>query len=137
MTESELLVLQVELVGLGWSILSTWLGATFAVVVAAHFAARTFNIYLLVGMLLMYGIFSIAFLVQETNLIERLILLADDLMALQESGYSLSANGLHYVEAIRGRMPATTYKASMFVGTIGACVYAVYCYRKAKMQKIT
>jgi hypothetical protein len=137
MTESELLALQVELVGVGWSILQTWLGATFAVVLAAHFAARTFNIYLLVGMLFMYVIFSTAFLIQEINLIERLNLLADDLMALQETGYSLSSNGLYFVDAMRSGAPATANMASIFVGTIGASLYAVYCYRKAKMQKIT
>ncbi len=134
MTESELLVLQVELVGLGWSILQTWLGATFAVVLAAHFAARTFNIYLVVGMLLMYAIFAAAFLAQEINLIARLELLADDLMALESSNYSISATGLEFVDRIRNGMLPTLYKASMFVGTIGACIYVVYCYRKSNTQ---
>ncbi len=134
MTESELLVLQVELLGVGWSIIQTWLGATFAIVLAAHFAARTFNIYLLVGMLFMYAIFSAAFLVQEINLIERLNLLADDLMALQVSGYSLTANGLFFVDAVRHGMLPIFYKISIFVGTIGACAYTVYCYQSSKTQ---
>ena len=134
MTESEILILQVELLGLGWSILQTWLGATFAIVLAAHFAARTLNIYLVVGMLLMYSIFAAAFLAQEINLIARLELLADDLMALENSNYSISASGLEFVNRIRNGMLPILYKASMFVGTIGACIYVIYCYRKSSMQ---
>ncbi len=134
MTESEILILQVELVGLGWSILQTWLGATFAIVLAAHFAARTLNIYLVVGMLLMYSIFAAAFLAQEINIIARLELLADDLMALENSNYSISASGLEFVNRIRNGMLPILYKASMFVGTIGASIYVVYIYRKSNIQ---
>jgi len=134
MTESEMLILQVELVSLGWSILQTWLGATFAIVLAAHFAARTLNIYLVVGMLLMYSVFAAAFLAQEITLIARLELLADDLMALENSNYSISASGLEFVNRVRNGMLPILYKASMFVGTIGACIYVIHCYRKSNIQ---
>jgi len=134
MTESEILILQVELLGLGWSILQTWLGATFAIVLAAHFAARALNIYLVVGMLLMYLIFAAAFLAQEISIIVRLELLADDLMALENSNYSISASGLEFVNRIRNGMLPILYKASMFVGTIGASIYVVYIFRKSNIQ---
>ena len=134
MTESEILILQVELLGLGWSILQTWLGATFAIVLAAHIAARALNIYLVVGMLLMYLIFAAAFLAQEISIIVRLELLADDLMALENSNYSISASGLEFVNRIRNGVLPILYKASMFVGTIGASIYVVYIFRKSNIQ---
>ena len=134
MTESELLILQVELLGLGWSVLQTWLGATFAIVLAAHFAARTLNIYLVVGMLLMYLVFAAAFLTQEINIIARLELLADDLMALENANYSISATGMEFVNRMRNGTLPILYKASMFVGTIGACIYVIYSYRKSNIQ---
>ena len=134
MTESEILILQVELLGLGWSILQTWLGATFAIVLAAHFAARTLNLYLVVGMLLMYLIFAAAFLAQEISIIVRLELLADDLMALENSNYSISASGLEFVNRIRNGMLPILYKASMFVGTIGASIYVVYIFPNSNRQ---
>ena len=60
MSETDLLLLHIELLNNAWTVLFTWIGTTTAMVGAAYFISIRIKISLLIAMLSLYAIFSAA-----------------------------------------------------------------------------
>ena len=129
MTESELLMLQTEIVGNSWSILFTWIGTTTAMVGAAYFVAARIKLSIMLMMLGLYTMFTAACAAQVVRYWGRILGVAKDLVALQESGLQLSHSAMTVISNIDSRFVVSVTVPLMLVVFIGSVIYVVYCYK--------
>jgi hypothetical protein len=129
MTESELLMLQTELIGNVWSIIFTWIGTTTAMVGAAYFVAVRIKLSIMLMMLGLYTMFTAACASQLMRYWGRILGVAKDLVALQESGHQLSYSAIIAISNIDSRFVVSVTGPLMLVVFIGSAIYVVYCYK--------
>ena len=129
MTESELLMLQTELVGNVWSIIFTWIGTTTAMVGAAYFVATRLKLSIMLMMLSLYTMFTAACFSQLARYWGRIQGVAKDLVALHESGYQLSYSASIAISNIDSRFVVSLTGPLMFIVFIGSSIYVIYCYK--------
>jgi hypothetical protein len=130
MSEAELIMLQVELLNVAWVALQAWVGATFAMIAAAHFAIGSFNWFLLSGMLSLYSLFTAGIVLQINRLIDRIKAIVEDLYALQESGIELGNSAQHLIERMEAGV--LIYYVNLLIPVIGiaSLAYVLYCRKQ-------
>ena len=129
MSESELLMLHIELLNGVWSVLQTWIGATTALVAAAYFAASHLNKAIVAALLSLYSLFSVSCATQITRSLGRIITIAEDLIGLQENGAQLSQSSLLLTENIDSRLVAIVSGPMVLIVFLTSVFYVIYCYR--------
>ena len=129
MTESDLLMLQTELVNNVWSILFTWVGTTTAMVGAAYFVASRLKIGLMLAMLCLYTLFSAACVAQLFRTGGRILGVRDDLLALQDGGVNLTHSASILIANIDSRLVAEFTGPLMLVVFVASVIYVIYCYK--------
>ena len=136
MTEADLLMLQMEFLNFNLSILQVWLGSTTAMIAAAHFAARSLNLFFLSGMLSLYTVFSAYCSVQAVRTFARLQTIASDLLALERGGAVLSESSKLLVEHLNTQFVAKFGFPAAGCIFAGSVIYVLYCYRTGKRAGI-
>ena len=129
MTESELLMLQTELVASAWSIFFTWIGTTTAMVGAAYFVAGRITIGLVSAMLGLYTFFTAACATQLLRFWGRISAIAADLVELKETGIRLSNSATVAISNIDSRLVLNVMGPLMFIVFVGSTIYVIYCYK--------
>jgi len=130
MNESDLLMLNAEILNLAWGIIQTWIGITTAVVAAAHFAAARLNAFLATGMISLYLLFSLACNLMMRAVSRRFAALGEDLAALQNAGVELSQSSLVVIENMNRALGRQMLPWVFLIVALASCLYVIYCYRK-------
>ena len=129
MSESDFLMLQIELANFGWSVLSAWIGTTTVMIGAAYFVAARIKISLVIAMLSLYGIFTAACFVQLIRIWGRTQAIGEDLRAVQEGGAMLTQSALALIANIDSQLVVNVVQPLMIIGFVGSAVYIIYCYK--------
>lgn len=134
MTESELLMLHIELLNNAWSILFTWIGTTTAMISAAYFVAARIKIGLVLAILGLYSMFTAACAAQVYRTWGRILGIGEDLAALQASGVKLSNSAKMLVANIDSRFVINFGLPVIVIVFIASAIYVLYCYRGGRVS---
>ena len=134
LSESELLMLHVEILNGVWSVLQTWIGATTALVAAAYFAASRLSTAIVTALLTLYSLFSATCAIQLARSWRRVIGVGKDLIDLQENGAQLSQSSLILTENIGSRMVGYFAAPSISIVFLANIIYVIYCFRHKGAQ---
>jgi hypothetical protein len=129
MTESDLLMLHIELLNNAWSILFAWIGTTTAMIGAAYFVAARIKISLVIAILSLYGLFTAACATQVFRTWGRILRIGEDLRSLQDSGIALSQSAQVLIANMDSRLVANVALPLMLVVFLASALYVVYCYK--------
>ena len=129
MSESELLMLHIELLNNAWTVLFTWIGTTTAMVGAAYFVSTRIKISLLTAMLALYAIFSAACFAQILQTWRRILTIGEDLVALQTTGVQLTNSANLLVANLESQLVVSVAGPLMLVVFIASIIYVIYCYK--------
>ena len=122
MTESELLMLHVELLNNAWAVLFTWIGTTTAMIGAAYFAAGRIRLGL-------YSIFTAACFAQIFRSWGRIQGVGEDLALKQERGAELTRSAQILLTNLDSQLVAGGVQLLMFVVFLGSVIYVIYCFK--------
>ena len=129
MSESELLMLHVELLNNAWTIIFTWIGTTTAMIGAAYFVSSRIKASLMIAMLSLYSIFSAACAAQTFQTWRRILRIGEDLLALQADGARLSHSSSLLISNLDSRIVASIAGPLMLIVFVGSVIYALHCYK--------
>lgn len=129
LTESELLMLHVELLNNAWAVLFTWIGTTTAMIGAAYFAAGRIRISLVIAMLGLYSIFTAACFAQIFRTWGRIQGVGEDLALKQERGAELTRSAQILLTNLDSQLVAGGVQLLMFVVFLGSVIYVIYCFK--------
>ena len=132
MSESELLMLHVELLNGVWSVIQAWIGATTALVAAAYFAASRFSASIVTALLCLYSLFTASCATQMTRSWGRILAIAEDLNGLQERGVQLSNSSLVLTQNVESRLVAIVSTPMFLIIFLASIAYVIYCYRSGE-----
>jgi hypothetical protein len=133
LSESELLLLHIELLNGVWSVLQSWIGATTALVAAAYFASSRLSASIVTAMLSLYSLFTATCAMQITRSWGRIIAIARDLIDLQKNGTQLSQSSLILTENIESRLVAIFAAPTVSIVFLASAIYVIYCFRKREV----
>ena len=134
MSESELLMLHVELLNGVWSVLQIWIGATTGLVAAAYFTASRLSTTIVTALLTLYSLFSAACALQVTRSWGRIFAVGRDLIDLQENGEQLSHSSLILADNIGSRLVGYFAVPTVSIVFLASIIYVISCFRRKGIQ---